>query len=249
LRDDLRFPYYGDGLNVVLLQGESMRRLVSNHRLSLAVLLACAAIAATAAAHSFKVYSPKAVERETGKTYPQHAAAFWKWALSQPTASNPLVDATGANCDVGQSGRNWYLAGAFAGETVARSCTVPRGKNLVLPIFNYLVAAFPTDPPEQREVSYLRETASVARDAQVELEIDGRAVKLNGFFEESKVFQVTLPEDNIFGLTGSDREFSPAVDAGYYVAIAPLERGLHTIHAYGELDGAAVDVTWEITVR
>jgi len=226
-----------------------MRRLLADSRLSLSVLVVCTAIAATAAAHSFKVYSPKVVERETGKTYPQHAAAFWKWALSQPTPSNPLIDATGESCDVGQSGRNWYLAGAFAGETVVRSCTVPRGKNLVLPVFNYLVAAFPTDPPEQREVAYLRDTAAVARDAQVELEIDGKPVKLKGFYEESKVFHVTLPEDNIFGLTGSDREFSPSVDAGYYVAIAPLPRGLHTIHAYGELDGAAVDVTWEIEVR
>ncbi|HMI92120.1 MAG TPA: hypothetical protein VK509_12180 [Polyangiales bacterium] len=226
-----------------------MHRRVSKSRLTLAVLVLCVATAATAAATSFKVFSPKVVERETGKTYPQHAAAFWKWALSQPTPTNPLADATGENCDVGQSGRNWYLAGGFAGETIVRSCTVPRGKNLVLPVFNFIAAAFPTDPPEQREVGYLRESVSIAEEANVELEIDGKPVKLKGFYEESKVFHVTLPEDNIFGLTGSDREFSPAVDAGYYVAIAPLPRGLHTIHSYGELDGSAVDVTWEIDVR
>jgi hypothetical protein len=227
-----------------------MHRHIARSRLRIAVLVLCVASAATAAAASFKVFSPKAVERETGKTYPQHAAAFWTWALSQPTPTNPLIDATGENCDVGQSGRNWYLAGAFAGETVVRSCTVPRGKTLVLPIFNFLAAAFPTDPPELREVSYLREQVAIAEEAQVELEIDGKPVKkLDRFFEESKVFHLTLPEDNIFGVTGSDRELSPAVDAGYYVAIAPLPRGLHTIHAYGELDGAAVDVTWQIEVR
>ena len=227
-----------------------MRRHVSESRLSLAILILCVASAATAAAASFKIFSPRVVERETGKSYPKHAAAFWKWALSQPTPTNPLVDATGENCDVGQSGRNWYLAGAFAGETVARRCTVPAGKNLVLPVFNYLAAAFPTDPPEQRTVSYLRDVASVAEGAIVELEIDGKPVKkLEDFYEESAVFHVTLPEDNIFGLTGSDRQFSPSVDAGYYVAIAPLSRGHHTLHAYGELDGAAVDVTWEIRVR
>jgi hypothetical protein len=221
---------------------------VFKSRLILVALVVGAATVATAAAQSFHIYSPKVVERKTGKSYPKHAAAYWTWALSQPTDTNPLIDETGENCDVGQSGRNWYLASAFAGAPVVRSCTVPEGKNLVLPIFNFLVAAFPTDPPEQRKVRFLREVASVAEGATVELEIDGEPFCLDDFYEESAVFHITLPEDNIFGLTGTDRELSPAVDAGYYVAIAPLRRGLHTIHAFGELDGEVVDVTWEIEV-
>jgi hypothetical protein len=226
-----------------------MRRLVSDSRLLLAVLVTCAAFAVTAAAAAFAVLSPETVAQQTGKTYPEHAAAFWTWALSQPTPTNPLIDTTGENCDAGQSGPNWYLAGAFAGSTVIRSCTVPAGKNLVLPVFNFLAAAFPTDPPKQREVDYLRRGVKAAEHAKVELEIDGVSVALDGFFEESEVFHVTLPEDNIFGLTGSDREFSPAVDAGYYVAIAPLSPGLHTIHTYGKLRGNVVDVTWQIEVQ
>jgi hypothetical protein len=225
-----------------------MRTMLAQRRLTLAVVALCAAIAATAAAASFQVFAPTVVAAETGSTYPEHAAAFWIWALSQPTATNPITDTTGENCDVGQSGPNWYLAGAFAGAPVARSCSVPAGKNLVLPVFNFLAAAFPTDPAKQREVDYLRRAARAAEHAKVELEIDGEPVSLEGFFEESEVFSVTLPEDNIFGVTGSDREFSPAVDAGYYVAIAPLSVGLHTIHTYGKLRGSIVDVTWEITV-
>jgi hypothetical protein len=226
-----------------------MRRFVSNHRLLLAVLVACATVAASAAAATFQVFSPDIVAQQTGKTYPEHAAAFWTWALSQPTATNPLTDTTGENCAVAQSGANWYLAGAFAGTEVMRSCTVPSGTNLVLPVFNFLSAAFPTDPEKKREVDYLRRGVKAAEHAKVELEIDGVPVELDGFFEESEVFHVTLPEDNIFGLTGTDREFSPAVDAGYYVAIAPLSVGLHTIHTYGKLRGNVVDVTWQITVE
>jgi hypothetical protein len=223
--------------------------LRSRIRLTTLVLAVGLAASATALADAFDIFSPALVQSGTGKTYPEHAAAFWVWALSQPTASNPLIDPTGENCDVGQSGPNWYLAGAFAGAPVARSCSVPAGKNLIVPVFNSLAAAFPTDPPRRREVSYLRKSVSAAEHAKVELEIDGVPVDLEGFYEESAVFSVTLPEDNIFGLTGTDRQFDPAVDAGYYVAIAPLPVGLHTIHTYGKLKGSVVDVTWEIEIQ
>lgn len=228
-----------------------MKRLVrSDRRVAWLALVLALSVASTAAAAFFYIYSPAVVRLATGKSYPQHAAAFWIWALSQPTPTNPLLDETGEFCDVGQSGPNWYLAGAFAGAPVMRSCDVPLGKTLVLPVFNSIAAAFPTDPPEQRTVSFLRAQLETTRDATVELEIDGRSVpRVERFYEESTPFSLTLPEDNVFGVEGTDRQLSPAVDAGFYVAIAPLLPGRHTLHTFGELDGESVDVTWEINVR
>jgi len=39
-----------------------------------------------------------------GLTFGQWGAAWWQWALEQPTPTNPLLDTTGANCGVAQSG-------------------------------------------------------------------------------------------------------------------------------------------------
>jgi hypothetical protein len=45
-------------------------------------------------------------------------ASWWQWALSIPTAQNPLLDTTGANCAQKQDGPIWFLAGVgFGGAT------------------------------------------------------------------------------------------------------------------------------------
>src|ERR687886_311711 len=40
-------------------------------------------------------------ERCANRTYAEWSAAFWQYALGQPTTSSPLADPTGANCQVG----------------------------------------------------------------------------------------------------------------------------------------------------
>jgi hypothetical protein len=67
------------------------------------------------------------------------------------------------------------------------------------------------------------------------------------------VFTVTLPAGNLFDLPAGT-VVSPTVDAGYYVTLAPLRPGAHTIHIGGAVESAtppgdfSVDVTYDITV-
>src|SRR5262249_12325700 len=61
-----------------------------------------------------------------GNTYGEWSARWWQWALSVPTATNPIIDSTGAQCAQAQTGKVWFLAGTFGG-AVTRSCTVPQG--------------------------------------------------------------------------------------------------------------------------
>src|SRR5512146_1431101 len=55
---------------------------------------------------------------------------------------------------------------------------------------------------------------------------------------QSPVFEVTLPDDNIFAgvcapdLTGG--VYSPAVDDGFYVQLGALSVGAHTLHIHAE---------------
>src|SRR6266700_1791762 len=71
-----------------------------------------------------------------GKNYGEWSHAWWLWEYSIPAPNNPVLDTTGANCDVGQSGQVWFLAGSFTSGTITRTCTVPHGKALFFPIFN-----------------------------------------------------------------------------------------------------------------
>ena len=55
---------------------------------------------------------------------------------SQPSI-NPLLDQTGQNAALGQSGEVWFLAGTTGG-SAERTVTVPPGKALFFPIVNNL---------------------------------------------------------------------------------------------------------------
>jgi hypothetical protein len=217
----------------------------------LSALLATAfalAVSATAAAALFGVHPPQA--RPLGKTYSQHAANWWQWALSQPVDTSPLLDTTGEQCASGQSGSIWYLAGTVTGEPVVRSCTIPTGKHILFPVANAAYFAFDTDPPEQQTEEFLRAQVEFIRDAtNLEVEIDGVPVPdVERFFERSTIFSVTLPENNIYDLPAGF-VLGPSVDAGFYLALAPLPPGEHTIHFHAELtDGTIQDVTYNLTV-
>ena len=60
---------------------------------------------------------------------------WWQWFINIPVEVHPQVDETGAACDLAQRGNYWFLAGSNDGE-VNRSCTVPVGVKLVVPLDN-----------------------------------------------------------------------------------------------------------------
>lgn len=181
-----------------------------------------------------------------GQSYSAWAADWWQWALEQPTATNPLVDPTGANCAEGQGGKVWFLAGTTESGAVTRSCTVPAGTTLLFPVVNAFTCVDPG--AENPGVEALRDQLAYVRDATgLTAAIDGVQVRnLRSYYEESEVFSVTLPSDNPFG--AAEGTYGPCVDAGYYLAVRPLPPGEHAIHFGGTVGGVVVDVTYEITV-
>jgi hypothetical protein len=106
----------------------SKRTLCSMAVFAAALLLTTA----TAVAQDF-IAPPKSLPG--GLSYQQWSAKWWQWAWSIPSDINPILDKTGANCDVDQSGPVWYLAGT-AGFDTERACTIPAGKMIFFPIIN-----------------------------------------------------------------------------------------------------------------
>ena len=68
-----------------------------------------------------------------GQAYGEWIGEYWQWVLGTPADQNPLLDETVQFCGVGQDGSVWFIPGTL-GWSVERSCTVPPGKTLFVPV-------------------------------------------------------------------------------------------------------------------
>lgn len=196
-------------------------------------------------------------------SFKQLSAEWWQWAISIPTSDNPVLDATGGNCMVGQHGSVWFLAGNFGG-TTTRTCAVPEGTVLFFPVLNSVNIDTPNvcgQGSESIPVAFWRAASAefIEGAANLSVEVDGEAVTMHHV--RSQVFAVSLPEDNVFDAPCSGAGlgnvpagvYSPAVDEGFYVKLKPLEVGMHSVVIHAESHTArfgdfVADVTYNLTV-
>ena len=187
------------------------------------------------------------------------SAQWWQWALSIPTSNNPLLDTTGEKCMVGQRGPTWFLAGVFGGAStpIIRTCTLPDNVSLFFPVVNTVNFNSPNIcgfGPDDQSVAVLRRDAAPFIEGSINLlvEVDGNRVK-HLRRVQSKVFALTLPEDNLFdafcAVPGG--VYSPSIDDGVYVHLGALKPGAHVVHIHAENASAAffLDVTYMLTVE
>jgi hypothetical protein len=176
--------------------------------------------------------------RQYNLTYGEWTAKWWQWAYSTPEDINPAADVTGENCDKGQTGPVWFLAGTFGGLN-ERSCVIPAGKSILFPVMN--AACSKLEYPELQTESELRTCAVSSNDGVTELTvtIDGQPInetQLRSTRVQSPLFDLNLPEGNIIS---GHRGSTQAVSDGFWVFLAPLAPGAHEIH----FRGAIVDFT------
>jgi hypothetical protein len=172
-------------------------------------------------------------EKPFGLTYGEWSAEWWKWLLSSPTTSNPSTDRTGQYCNVNQNNPNvWFLAGTSGGYE-ERKCSIPEGRTiLVSPI--EVICSF-AEYPELKTEEDLHNCAKSDQDAvkDVKLIVDSIPIKdLQKYRVGSSLFNVTLPENNIFGVPPQNTE---AISDGTFVMLKELPVGHHTIYASGVL--------------
>lgn len=195
-----------------------------------------------------------------GKTYGDWVIAYWQWAMSVPYSINPWAnDPTGANAANGQSGPVWFLGGTL-GDSVTRNVTIPADKAIFLPVSQWIFGATvgdcaPSNPGVNCNVPTLKKSAADATKAAslLEVSIDGVAVSDVKDFRvlSPTAFNVTLPADNVptaLGLPLPAGTYGPQVGDGYYMLLAPLGAGSHTIvvHVISSL-GFEYLITYNIT--
>ena len=173
-----------------------------------------------------------------GKSYGEWANAWWQWVLSIPADRNPLTDETGAFCGEGQSGPVWFNAGTF-GNSAERHCTVPAGKAIFMPVFNWIFGSgafdcHPTVPGVPCDVDALRASAAANTEAAevLEVSIDGAPLQNVADYRASSPtpFSITYPENSVTGVPAGT--YFPQVADGYWLMLSPLSKGAHTISVH-----------------
>jgi hypothetical protein len=194
-----------------------------------------------------------------GNDYGGWSAAWWQWFMQTPVSANGIDHPSiNGNFDVteGQTGDVWFLAAPFG--TVVRSCTIPSGKALFVGLLN----------AECSNIEGLGDTAKQQRACakafgdlidpnSLFCVIDGTPVaNLSSYRIGSPQFAFLAPSPCwIFGSceggTGGTGGPGTSVANGYYVFLAPLAPGHHTLHFGGAFPsfGASLDMTYNITVQ
>jgi hypothetical protein len=199
-----------------------------------------------------------------GRTYSEWNAAWQQWATSIPTGYHPLFD--NGDCSVGQSGPVWFLGRKFVAvggtgsfDNVVRDCNVPTGKALYVAIYNAEDSVLEETPPGSNHLAQIGDLRTVTAGemdgvTELHMQVDDENIRdiKERFHVQSPAYGFTLPDDNFFTAIGEGPfkagTYFPAVDDGYYVMVAPLPVGNHTIHFHGTAGPDLLDVTYHIHV-
>jgi hypothetical protein len=196
-------------------------------------------------------------------------AAWWQWAGSARTATNPTVDSysyttkVGAiKCDGSNPTGAWFLAGTSSGpSTVTRDCTAPANTPIFFPVVTYVCGPawsdpFNTESELRDECNSLIDT--VLTNATPFARVDGKNVRM--VRADTPVFESKVPKDNPFGVVGGK---SIAVADGLWVLLPKgLSPGQHTIEFGGTFTNPfydpadpnssptfTIDATYNLTVQ
>jgi hypothetical protein len=196
-----------------------------------AAILSCIA-ASTVWAGGGKAGSPEVLPPQShpyGQSYGEWSADWWQWFMEHPVSGHPAVDSPDFDVRSGQQGKVWFLASPFG--TVERSVRIPTGKAIFIGMLNAEASDLEYGTLTEADQ---RATAAWFADhiASIACEVDGRAVEnLGAYRVQSPQFSFTAPDPWVFSPAPSGA--GTAVSDGYFVMLAPLSKGAHTIHFTG----------------
>jgi hypothetical protein len=245
------------------------RRLTPGQLSFVAVLAALIALSlpAAASADAPRPHTPIIVP-PLGKLYDNLSVLWWQYTLGQPAATNPLLDETGAGCATGQSGPVFFLVGTGGtGELTRDQCSVRAGKLLFFPLVNGFDVHTPGDGLDDADLVYHDFSVTLAfRVDSLYASVDGVPVShldpatspLRACAAPvagcTRPFSLTLPDANLFGIPAGT--YAPAVADGFYLLLAPLKPGVHTISFGGTGNFGSEnpspfsqDITYRLRVR
>ena len=114
-------------------------------------------------------------------------AKWWQWVLPIPKSINPLIDAN--PCNVNQHGYFFFLAGTTGGSAVERTCSIPKGKAIFFPVYNYFQTLDPEPPFDTIAKVKQAVTDNVNQATNLKASVDGVKIKVdNKLRAQSRLF-------------------------------------------------------------
>ena len=168
--------------------------------------------------------------------------AYLQWIATFARGSSPVSDTTGALCAAKQQGDVWFLATTDGTGPVERSCSIPVGKTLFVPLATTLERSGNKEPICATMARIA--AGSLTHVSQLAMTIDGVAV--------DNMESHRIPTGDCFALGA--RQFPPsraktAVADGWYVMLAPLSPGPHTIVVSARYDNTPLSTTYRLDVQ
>jgi hypothetical protein len=183
-----------------------------------------------------------------GLSLGEWSARWWQWVISFPMEVNPSFDSSGERCHFGQSGPVFFLASSP--NSVERSCTVPAGVAIFIPLAHSQCSTTDVPPYFGRDAAGLATCAARDADASgatgITLSINGEMVSdLAPFRASTPPFSQVVGTDNMYSLPAG---VSLAVGDGYQVILMPPSPGEHQIEFGWPGPEGNVVVTYHLTV-
>ncbi len=150
-------------------------------------------------------------------------ARWWRWASAQSVA--PYLDRDGRLCEIGQQGPVWFLAGTDGTFKPHRTCVMPEGKHLLVPVINMVYWG-----PRGRDVPCRELQAGAALNND---RLAGAIVVLDG----RTLGRLRLRSDGCFRMDPDNPRSRLGAADGYWLMLKPLPHGRHTLvvsASYGE---------------
>lgn len=170
------------------------------------------------------------------------AESYLQWIAAFARDSSPIADTTGAQCGAKQGGEVWFLASSDGTAPVVRTCAIPAGKTLFVPILSTMERSNSREPSCGAMARLA--AGALARANRLAMTIDGRPV--------DDLASHRLPTGDCFALDArlaSRSTARAAVADGYYVMLQPLPPGPHTIAVGARIDSTSLSTTYHLDVR
>jgi len=169
--------------------------------------------------------------------------AYLQWIAAFPRDSSPIADVSGASCAARQQGDVWFLATSDGTAPVVRACAVPAGKALFVPIVSTMERSGNKEP-DCGSMARIAAEHLMQHVSQLVMTIDGMPV--DNLARHRQASGGCFP----LGLRQTPRlTAATAVADGFYVMLAPLAPGLHTIAVGAKFDSATLSTTYRLDVR
>jgi hypothetical protein len=164
---------------------------------------------------------------------------LWTTLLEAPTTENPFGTGDPACLEL-----RGNTVAPFTASPQDFTCSVKRGTKILVAASTWECSTFAGDHFDFGTTEAELRACARAHDAPSAptVTVDGRPVRVSAV--ETGLLTISLPEDNIFGLSGADRQ-GRSVAHGWVVRLKQLAPGTHTI----ELDIAGNLTTTTIAVN